>query len=116
MPEGSELLSMVTTTAGIYGRAPACHLSGLARNATSVVLDEGRVVGIWDLGRSDDPLTIVVAPFGRWPRRRWEAAEEQAHRIGAMIGAGSVEVARRSDPIDLAGAPRNRFLSPLSNG
>lgn len=85
-------------------------------NATSVVLDDGRVVGIWDLGRSDDPLTIAVAPFGPWPPRRWEAAEEQAHRIGAMIGAGSVEVARRSGPVDLVDAPRNRFLSPLSNG
>jgi hypothetical protein len=61
-------------------------------------------------------LTIAVAPFGPWPPRRWEAAEEQARRIGTMIGAGSVEVARRSDPVDLVGAPRNRFLSPLSNG
>jgi len=43
MPEGSELLSMVTTTAGIYGTAPTCHLSGLARMPTSTVesLDEG---------------------------------------------------------------------------
>ncbi|MDJ0925889.1 MAG: crosslink repair DNA glycosylase YcaQ family protein, partial [Acidimicrobiia bacterium] len=32
-------------------------------NATSVVMDGGRVVGQWDLGRSDDPLVIRVAPF-----------------------------------------------------
>ena len=40
-------------------------------NATSVVLDGGRVVGQWDLGSSDDPLSIRVAPFSDWPRRRW---------------------------------------------
>jgi hypothetical protein len=59
MPEGSELLSMVTTTAGIYGTAPTCHLSGLARMPTSTV----------------------------------ESLDEA-----------------------IEGAPRNRFLSPLSNG
>jgi hypothetical protein len=84
-------------------------------NATSVVLDEGRVVGVWDLGRTDDPLMIQVAPLDQWPSRRWDKVEEQAQRIGEMIGASTVEVARIDEPVDLSEAPRNRFLSPLSN-
>ncbi len=37
-------------------------------DATSVVLDAGRVVGVWDLGPSDDPLAVRVAPLAHWPK------------------------------------------------
>jgi len=84
-------------------------------NATSVVLDGGRVVGVWDLGRSDDPLAIRVAPLTRWAERRWDEVEAQAHRIAAMIGAREVTVTRVEEPVDLVAAPRNRHLSPLSD-
>jgi hypothetical protein len=83
-------------------------------NATSVVLDQGRVVGVWDLGKSDDPLEITVAPFGHWPKRRWDDVGEQADRIGRLIGTDDVRLVRREAPIDLLAAPRNRFLSLLS--
>lgn len=83
-------------------------------NATSVVLDRGRVVGVWDLGKSDDPLTITVAPLGRWPQRRWDDVGRQARRIGRLIGTDEIEILRRDAPVDLLEAPRNRFLSPLS--
>ena len=84
-------------------------------NATSVVLDGGRVVGVWDLGRPDRTLTIKVAPLGSWNPSRWEAVEEEAGRIGVMIGADLVTVKRVSEPVDLVAAPRNRFLSPLKS-
>ena len=83
-------------------------------NATSVVLDGGRVVGVWDLGRSDDPLGITVAPFGPWTRRRWADVEAEAGRIAAMIGAETVTVSAAAEPVDLVAAPRNRFRAPLS--
>lgn len=83
-------------------------------NATSVVLDSGRVVGQWDLGSSDDPLLIRVAPFSDWPKRRWAAVEEQAGRIGRLIGSASVEVVPIEEPVDLLDSSRNRFLAPLS--
>ncbi len=82
-------------------------------NATSVVLDGGRVVGVWDLGHSERPLTIRVAPLGAWRPSRWDAVEREAHRIGSMIGADQVMVKKVSEPVDLQAAPRNRFLSPL---
>ncbi len=84
-------------------------------NATSVVYDRGSVVGVWDLGKRDDPLAIKVAPVGNWPSRRWREVEEQAHRIGSMISAGDVSIERVAAPVDLTKAKRNRFLSPLGD-
>jgi hypothetical protein len=83
-------------------------------NATSVVLDQGRVVGQWDLGSNDDPLTIRVAPFTDWPQGRWQAVEEQAARIAKLIGAHRLEVVPVAEPVDLLDSSRNRFLAPLS--
>lgn len=82
-------------------------------NATSVVLVEGRVVGVWELGKSDDPLALLVAPFGEWPKAVWRGVEEQADRIRELLAASSVTIAT-VDPVDLVAAPRNKFLSPLS--
>lgn len=84
-------------------------------NATSVVLDKGTVVGQWDLGSSDDPLQIRVAPFSRWPKRRWNDVAEQAERIRQLIGAGSVAVVPVDEPVDLLDSSRNRFLAPLAH-
>lgn len=82
-------------------------------NATSVVLEGGRVVGVWDLGREDDPLEVRVAPLGSWSEARWRRLERQAARITRMIGASDLRIVRCGEPLDLRKAPRNRFLSPL---
>jgi hypothetical protein len=84
-------------------------------NATSVVLDGGKVVGQWDLGSCDDPLSIKVAPFSRWPKRRWRDVEDQADRIGKLLGTDDIEVLRVEEPADLLDSSRNRFLAPLSH-
>ncbi len=84
-------------------------------NATSVVYDRGRVVGVWDLGKSDDPLNIKVAPFGNWPRRRWKEVDGQAARIAAMIGAASYDVSDVGGPPSLFEGKRNQFLAPLAD-
>ena len=83
-------------------------------NATSVVMDGGRVVGQWDLGRSDDPLVIRVAPFSDWSRSRWDEVEKQVGRIGSLIGTERIEVIPADEPVDLLDSSRNRFLAPLS--
>jgi hypothetical protein len=83
-------------------------------NATSVVLDKGRVVGQWDLGSHDSPLVIKVAPFSKWSKRLWDDVGEQAHRIARLIGAESVDVVPVAEPVDLLDSSRNRFLAPLS--
>jgi hypothetical protein len=83
-------------------------------NATSVVLHNGRVVGQWDLGSSDDPLSIRVAPFSTWSRSLWNDVETQVGRVARLIGASSFEIVHIDEPIDLLDSSRNRFLAPLS--
>lgn len=83
-------------------------------NATSVVLDKGKVVGQWDLGGSDDPLSIKVAPFSDWPKRLWNDVEVQAQRIARLIDTDDVTVTPIDEPVDLLDSSRNRFLAPLS--
>ena len=84
-------------------------------NATSVVLDDGEVVGQWDLGGSDDPLEIKVAPFSKWSEDRWQAVDEQVARIARLLGTQDFSVRRIDEPVDLLDSSRNRFLSPLSH-
>ncbi|MGA9596938.1 MAG: crosslink repair DNA glycosylase YcaQ family protein, partial [Acidimicrobiia bacterium] len=83
-------------------------------NATSVVLDDGRAVGQWDLGSADSPLALKVAPFEEWSPARWDRVEEQANLIATLAGAASVTVTRLEEPTDLLDSSRNRFLAPLS--
>ncbi len=83
-------------------------------NATSVVLDKGRVVGQWDLGSKDSPLQIKVAPFSHWSKRLWSDVERQAGRIAKLIGTESFSVTAIDEPVDLLDSSRNRFLAPLS--
>lgn len=83
-------------------------------NATSVVIDKGRVVGQWDLGGSDSPLNIKVAPFSSWSKRLWADVERQADRIATLIDESAVTIKEVDEPVDLLDSSRNRFLAPLS--
>ena len=91
----------------------AAYFYDSSGNATSVVYDRGSVVGVWDLGKSDDPLHIKVAPVGIWTATRWREVEEQAGRVAAMVGADEMSVQRVEAPVDLTAARRNAFLAPL---
>ncbi len=76
-------------------------------------LEGGRVVGVWDPGKTDRPLAIKLAPLGSWSSYRWDAVEREAHRLGVMIGTDRVTIKRVIEPVDLVTVPRNCF-SPLS--
>jgi len=84
-------------------------------NATSVVLHQGRVVGQWDLGSDDYPLSLRVAPFAEWSSDVWNGVEEQAQQIADLIDADTVTITSLEEPTDLLDASRNRFLAPLAN-
>lgn len=98
----------------LFDPAHASYIYDRLGNATSVVYDRGKIVGIWDLGKSDDPLRIKVAPLVKWTKRRWGEVEEQVGRIGALIDAATVDIERVDQPVDLSAAKRNQFLSPLT--
>ncbi len=83
-------------------------------NATSAVLLDGTVAGIWSLGREDDDLEIFVAPFKSFTGAQWEQIEEEALLVAGLAGSKSVRVVRRAGPPDLRAGKRNLFLRPLS--
>lgn len=78
-------------------------------NATSVVLHDGRVAGVWSLGPDDTDLEIRVALFDPVPVA---AIEQEAAVIAGLAGADRVRVVDAGAPVDLTTAPRNRFLRP----
>lgn len=84
-------------------------------NAASVVTNDGRVIGIWDLGKKDKPLTIRVAPLTSWSPTIWQDIEAQAEKIRAFIGSPTVIIERFDRAVDLTSARRNRHLYPLTD-
>ena len=83
-------------------------------NATSTVVLDGAVVGIWDRQGDDAHLEVKAAPLQGFDADTWIAIESEAEAIGAALGVDDLEVVRVSEPVDLHEAKRNRFLSPLS--
>lgn len=82
-------------------------------NATSVVLVDGAVAGVWAMTTKGDRLELRASPFGSFSPSAWSGIEEEAARIARMAGLGAVDVATGGDPVDLTTAPRNRFMSPV---
>lgn len=90
------------------------HVYDRMGNATSVVLSEGSVVGVWDLGKDDVQLEVKAAPIDELSGRVWDGIAVEAERIGRLIGSESVRLVRCDRAPWLADAPQNRFLFPLS--
>ena len=82
-------------------------------NATSVVLVDGAVAGVWAMTADADSLEVRVAPFDRFSSRQWSAIEAEAVVVAAMAEYGDLSVKQVGDPPDLRLAPRNRFMSPV---
>ena len=82
-------------------------------NATSVVLLDGRVAGVWSLGDDDTDLEIRVAPFGRFITGQWTVIELESGVIGGLAGSERVRVVRCDEAPNLVEGRRNLFLRPL---
>lgn len=81
-------------------------------NVTSAVVEDGRVIGVWDRGGDAGRIELKVAFFaGSGPER---LVEEEAGAIARAVGAADLDVTYRVDLVDLTTASRNRFMSPLS--
>jgi hypothetical protein len=83
-------------------------------NATSVVLVDGGVAGVWNLGADDQALEITAAPFEKFTPRQWAHIEEEAEMIGSIAGSRTVRVVKADSPPNLAEGRRNLFLRPLT--
>lgn len=82
-------------------------------NATSVVLADGGVAGVWSLDPDDDDLVVRVAPFDRFTAAQRRGIEAEAAVIGEMAGSERVQVVECDAPPSLVEGPRNLFMRPL---
>ena len=62
---------------------PRIYAGGLIHPS---VLHDGAVIGKWSLKRSDDPVRVVVEPFGSFSRTIRRAVEDEAADIGRFLG------------------------------
>jgi hypothetical protein len=82
-------------------------------NATSVVLIDGRVAGVWAMGPDDDPLEIRVAGFGSFSKRERAAIEDEATIVARLAGAEQARIHEAGEPPNLFASSRNRFMRPI---
>lgn len=82
-------------------------------NATSVVLIDGRVAGVWEW---EPGARLRVAGFDMRVERRWPEIEAEALRLGRLAGEGDLGIERCPPPGRLADGKRNAFLAPIRLG
>lgn len=82
-------------------------------NATSVVLLDGAVAGVWSMGPDGDRLEIKAAPFDGFSSDQWTSVEAEANAIAEVAGSDSALLVRCSDPPNLKEGKRNLFMRPV---
>ena len=86
-----------------------------AGNAVSVVIDEGRIIGLWQF-RDSDRLTFefhVFEPYRDRIAAVEKAAEEHAEVLAELSSARSTQIFERDLPPPLAERGPGAFLWPL---
>ena len=84
-------------------------------NATSTILVDGRVVGVWDLQRPEDGTEPVVKIFffrGASPRLL-DKIRIQARDMGHFIAAREVQVSECETMVPLTQRPAGSMMAPL---
>jgi hypothetical protein len=84
-------------------------------NATGVITDCGKVVGVWQF--RDSQINIlefhVFSPYAIRRKEIFRRAEEHAMALAALSGASAVNIFERALPPPLAERPLGSFLWPL---
>lgn len=95
--------------------SPECysHIYDRSGNATSVVLTDGQVSGIWDMRIEKEEIQVLVNLFKDAGKPAWDRIKKEAEIIAEWLGFKKVCVFRCSLPPPLNQSPQNRFLSPL---
>jgi hypothetical protein len=84
-------------------------------NATSIIVEEGRAIGLWQF-RDGDTITLefhVFEPYNNRLNALRLAAEDYASELAKVAGARDVRVVERALPAPLAERPAASFLWPL---
>ncbi len=86
-------------------------------NATSVVLVDGMVAGVWEhAGGPGEAFTVRVAPLTERDGRWWSSIEAAAEGLADAVGAVRLELQRAPRPGPLSAGARNAFLAPIRLG
>jgi Winged helix DNA-binding domain len=86
-----------------------------AGNTTSIIVEEGRCIGLWQF-RDGDSITIefhIFEPYANRLNAVRLAAETHAGQLAVVAGARDVRVIERALPQALAERPAASFLWPL---
>jgi hypothetical protein len=82
-------------------------------NATSVVLIDGEVAGVWAMDQENDRLKLRIAPFREFTAAPLAMIEAEADAVRALAGVGSVQMQVVSSPPNLRDGKRNLFMTPV---
>jgi hypothetical protein len=80
-------------------------------NATSSILADGRIVGVWDY--DGKPPTLKWFLFEKVSKRSLQAIMEQALRLGRFFAGGEVELRECEDMEPLSERTAGAFMAPL---
>jgi len=84
-------------------------------NTTSVIVEEGKVIGVWQF-RDGDAITLefhIFEPYANRLNALRLAADDHASALAAVAGAKETRVIERPLPAMLADRPAASFLWPL---
>ncbi len=82
-------------------------------DATSTVLLNGTVGGIWDFEEAKKTLIVKVALFEKAKPPVWRELEQWVVRLAEATGYHSASLVRCDVPVTLKGGSQNLFKSPL---
>lgn len=84
-------------------------------NATSTLLIDGTLGGIWDMIEEKKTLVVRAALFEAAGNTVWQSLIGEADRLAAAAGFGSFRLERCETPPILKNGGQNLFLSPLKD-
>jgi hypothetical protein len=83
-------------------------------NATSTILLDGRVVGVWDFEERETPL-LKLHFFHSLPKDILERTHDQARRVGRFMADGEVEIREYDSMLPLTERPAGSMMTPLKH-
>jgi hypothetical protein len=83
-------------------------------NATSTILVDGRVVGVWDFEGGEEPL-VKIFLFQEFEKSLRDEIFKEAERLGEFIAEAEVKVKECESMVPLTDRTAGSVMSPLKN-
>ena len=83
-------------------------------NATSTILLNGKVIGVWNIAEKPEPL-IKLLLFEEVERRVLKKVYLEGQKIGKFIADGDVQIKERNSMVPLTRRTAGGVMSPLKD-